>query len=188
MIKCKERLNVEFKDGLQAIKGALGAGYSFENSFSEAVDNLRVIYKDNSLLIPYFEKIEKKISLNIPVERALKDFAEETEIEEVINFSEVINIAKRTGGDLVHIASVSAERIRDSIDVKLQIQTMIAGKKLESSIMNYIPVLMILYLWVFSPDFLDCMYVGISSRIFMGVLFVLYMLFKFLAESIVEVR
>ena len=59
------------------------------------------------------------------------------------------------------------------IEVKREIQTMISGKQMECKVMNLIPLGIILYFWIASPGFLDCMYT-MSGRPVMTVLMIVY--------------
>jgi tight adherence protein B len=90
-----------------------------------------------------------------------------------MHFVKVFQTAKRTDGDLISITRLTAEKISQKIEVKREIHTMIAGKKMEGRIMNCIPLAMILYFWICSPDFLDCMYQS-SGRMVMTVLMLIY--------------
>ncbi|HBI62463.1 MAG TPA: hypothetical protein DDY31_14840 [Lachnospiraceae bacterium] len=104
-----------------------------------------------------------------------------------MHFVQVFQTAKRTGGDLIAITRVTAERIGEKIEVKREIQTMIAGKKMEGKIMNLIPLGIILYFWLSSPDFLDCLYQS-SGRMVMTVLLFLYLLAYWWSGKISDIQ
>ena len=48
--KRQEKLAVEFKDGMQAVVSSLTAGYSLENSFREALEELELLYGKKTLI------------------------------------------------------------------------------------------------------------------------------------------
>lgn len=75
-----------------------------------------------------------------------------------MRFAQVLHIAKRTGGDLIAITRMTADRISEKMEVKREILVMIAGKQMEAQIMKLMPLAIILYFWVFSPGFLDPLY------------------------------
>jgi len=166
-------ITLEFREGLLGIAAALGAGYSMENAIGEARKDLVLLYGESSLLASEFEKMDRQFDLNQPVEKVLIDFAGRWQTEDIKHFVKVFQTAKRTGGDLISITRLAAEKISERIEVRREIHTMIAGKRMESRIMNLIPLGMILYFWICSPGFLDCLYQS-SGRIFMTVLLILY--------------
>ncbi|MCR5624395.1 MAG: hypothetical protein K6G11_04035 [Lachnospiraceae bacterium] len=184
----KWNLTIEFKDGLQGIQAALSAGYSIENSFSEAIKDLELIYGDKSKLKPYFYKIENSQKNNIPIEETLVEVANETGVDDIKHFSDIISIAKRTGGNLKQITTQASEKICNKIELSREIHTMIAAKQLESKIMNVIPFLIIIYLWLTSPGFMDGIYESAGGRLVMtGCLFICF-LANYLSGKITDIK
>ena len=91
-----------------------------------------------------------------------------------MRFAQVLHIAKRTGGDLIAITRMTADRISDKMAVKREILVMIAGKQMEAQIMKLMPLAIILYFWVFSPGFLDPLYRR-EGRPVMAILLLVYL-------------
>lgn len=167
-------INLQFREGLYGIAAALGAGYAMENAVEEARKDLALLYGEDSLLATEFLWMEQKLELNQPLEKVFLEFAEHWKSEDIMHFVQVLQTAKRTGGDLIAVTRMAAEKIGEKIEVKREIHTMIAGKKMEGRIMNMIPPGIILYFWLSSPGFLDCLYKA-SGRVVMTVLLALYL-------------
>ncbi len=182
------RINIEFKDALQGISAALNAGYSIENSFTEAIKDLKLIYGDNSKLIKCFEFIEKENKINENLETSLRIVADELSIKDFSDFTEIFSIAKRTGGDLVKIIKNTSDKIGQKIEVTREIKVMISQKKLELKIMEIIPPAIIVYLQLTSSGLLECIYTTIIGRILMVVMFVLYEIAILIGEKIINIR
>jgi tight adherence protein B len=130
--------------------------------------------------------MRQKLEFNQPIEKVFAEFAEDWKTEDILHFVEVFQTAKRTGGDLIAITRLAAEKIGEKIEVRREIDTMIAGKKMEGRIMNLIPLGMILYFWLTSPGFLDCLYQS-SGRIVMTVLMLLYVFAYRWSEKISDI-
>ena len=186
-IRQQKEITNQFREGLQGISSALSAGYSMENAFSQARGELILLYGEEAILVQEFQKIEKKLELNCPVEEALNAFAEKWETEDILHFAQVFQTAKRTGGNLISITRSTAEKIGQKIEVKREIDTLIAGKKMEGQIMNKIPLAMILYFWICSPGFLDCLYMG-TGKIISTVLLIFYLLAYYWSDKISDIR
>jgi len=167
------QMNLEFREVMTGISSALNAGYSIENSFTEARNDLFLLYGDNSVMVKELDAINLKLRLNQPLEKVLMEFASYCKVEDISNFAEVFQTAKRTGGNLIEVARSTADKISSKIETTREIRTMVAGKKMEGKIMSLIPLAIIIYFWISSPGFLDCLYT-LSGRPVMTVLLVIY--------------
>ena len=154
----KQQLLLEFKELLYALSGNLTAGYSVENAWIAAEEDLQNIYPENSQILMEMKKVSKQLHLRIPIEQAVRELAERSQLEEIESFAEVLFTAKRSGGNLVHMMDKTVTIIAERIEVEQEIQTMLTGKKLEQRIMCGMPVLMLLYLRLTNSVYLDCMY------------------------------
>lgn len=188
-IRAKEQkeMTMQFRDGLQGIASALSAGYAIENAFMESRKDLMLLYGKDSLLAKEFLWIDQQISMNQPIEKILYQFTRKWNIEDISSFVQIFQTAKRTGGDLICITRSCAEKNSLKIEVGREIQTMIAGKKMESRIMNAIPLGMIVYFQLCSPGFLDCMYRA-GGRIVMTILMSIYLIAYYWSDRICDIR
>lgn len=168
------QMNLEFREVMTSVSSALNAGYSVENSFKEAKEDLVLLYGNNSVMVKELDKINSQIMLNRPLEIVLTEFAQYCQVEDISNFAEVFYTAKRTGGNLIETARSTADKISSKIETSREIKTMVAGKKMEGRIMAYIPLGIIVYFWISSPGFLDCLY-ALSGRFVMTILLVVYL-------------
>jgi len=170
----KWELNLELRDGLMSISSALSAGYSVENSFREAILDLRLMYPPDSLIIKEFERIVYHVNMNVTLEDIVRDFAKRSDVDDISNFTEVLATAKKTGGDLIKIIKSTTNIISDKIEIKREIVTLTSAKKLEASIMSVIPLGIVIYLRVCSPGFLNPLYHNVFGFIFMTIILIVY--------------
>lgn len=181
--KENDEITMQFREGLQGLSSALGAGYSIENAFEEARKDLLLLYGKDSVLEREFHWITQQLSLNMSVEKVLFDFANRWESEDILHFAQVFQTAKRTGGDLIAITRSTGEKISQKIEVQREIQSLIAGKEMEGKIMTVIPLGIIVYFWICSPGFLDPFYHG-SGYLVSAVLMIVYLLSDFWSRKI----
>lgn len=184
----KWQLNLQFREGITSISSALNTGYSIENAFSESVKDLKLMYEEDAYIIKEFQYIVHQLGMNKTVEEVLNDLANRSDIEDILNFTEVFVTAKRTGGDIIKIIRRTSRTIGDKIEVKREILTLITAKKLEAKIMNIIPFGIILYMWVFSPGFLDPLYHNLVGVVLMTISLMLYLLAYKLSEKIMNIE
>lgn len=186
--KKKWQLTLQFKDGIISLSNALTAGYSIENAFDEAVKDLCFLYEDDAEIVKEFQQISLQVKLNRNVEELLLEFGNRTQIEDVINFAEIVTTAKRTGGDLIKIMKSTSNNISEKIEVQREITTLVAAKKLEGNIMSVIPLGIIMYLNLSMPGFLEPMYEGVIGRGVMSISLFCYLAALLLLNKIVTIK
>lgn len=154
----KNEFLLQFKEMTESVASALNVGYSAENAFKEAQKEMKSVYNKNTILQSELDIIVRKIRLQIPLEQILYDFAERVEIPDVKNFATVFASAKRSGGDMISIIQNTSSQIGEKIDVKREIDVVLAAKKYEFRIMCIIPYGMMLYMQMAFPDFMGSLY------------------------------
>ena len=156
--KQKRELTNQFKDMMEALVTSLTAGYSLERAFSDAKRDLSFIYDDNAIIFRELDEIISGLKVNIPIEKLLSDFGNRSGVEDIENFANVVNSAKRSGGNLIRIIEKTVRSISDKISVEEEMETMISAKKLEEKIMMVMPYGILLYLRAGNGGFLDVLY------------------------------
>lgn len=183
-----ERLAAAFRDGMQAVVAALAAGYSAENAFRESLNELELLYGRKSDIYSGFAGIVNKLNLNVNIEEAFADFAQESGVEEITAFAQVLAYAKQSGGNLIAIIRDTTDSISEKIEVKRDINTIISAKKLEQSIMNFVPMGIILYMRISSPEMFAKLYGSAAGIMVMSVCLAVYCAAKIIADRIVDIK
>lgn len=172
--KEKWKLMTEFKDAMDSMISALVAGYSMENAITEAYHDLQLMYGEETLMLSELKNIRQKLQLKQALDLLLLDLGRRSGLEDIIVFAQIYTTARRSGGNLVKVMKRTADNIGEKIEIQREIQTMIAGKKMEATCMMIIPLLIILYLQIFSPGYLEPLYQGAGGRLFMAAALVIY--------------
>lgn len=190
-LKIKERrwqLNLQFREGLTALLGALNAGYSVENSFISAEKDMQILYGKEELIVKEFAGITAGLQINQSIEAILTDFGKRSGVEDIKLFAEIFSVCKRTGGDLIAIITATLETIEDKIEVKRQIKTLTAAKQLEAKIMSFVPLGIIAYMKIFSGGLLDPLYHNFLGITIMTGLLGVYVVAYELSGRIVDIE
>lgn len=186
--KQKQIFKNSFKEAMQLVLFSLDVGFSIENSFREAVEQLKLLYGRKSKIVIEFTNIIRRLDMNENIEDVFISFAQKTEIEDIRYLAEVLRYAKRSGGDLINIIKNTIETISQKIAVDNEIQTMISGKKMEQNIMSFMPFGIILYFKISSPEFITPLYGNVVGVIIMTICFAAYMAAMLLSEKIVNIE
>lgn len=180
-------LRTQFKDAMMAVSFSLNVGYSLENSFSEALHELRTLYSSDSMIVKEFSIIVNRIGRNEKLENVLYDFAQKSEIDDIRYFAEVFKYARTSGGDMISIIKNTVRTISEKIETENEIQVVISAKKMEQKIMSVVPFIIIGYLKLTSADFIAKLYNNIAGVLVMSVCLILYIAAVGLSKKIVDI-
>lgn len=186
--KGKQRFERQFQDALQSLEAQLNVGYSMENAIKEVQRDLQIMYNKDTLIVREFTFMVRQLNLNVTAETAWKDFAARVDLPEVDAFVTVFSLAKRSGGDSILIIKNAVRQLGDKAEVKREIHTVIAAKKLEFQVMSMIPFGIIAYMRISFPEFMAGLYGNLSGACFMSVCLAAYIAAWNLGCKIVEIE
>lgn len=173
--KKKHQLEIQFKDAILSVASSLQAGYSLTHAFEDALAMSGDVYGKKSMIVALFEKVVWGQRLNIPMDQLLEELAENSQLEEVRNFTEVIKVTRRYGGNLPDMIQKLAGVIEDRLAVKAEILSVTTSVRYEAYVMDLIPVAIIWYMNLTGPSFLEVLYNGLAGRVFMSVCMFVYL-------------
>ena len=162
--KRRRSMRAEFLTGMQLTANALQAGYAIENAFREAYAQLGKVYAPDAFIMREFGRINSQCRLNVPIESVLLDLGERSGVEDIRQFAEVFETARKTGGDLIAITRNTVSLIAQKEETTAEIETALAGKRMEQNLMSVIPLLILAYIRLSSPGFLDPIYQTLAGR------------------------
>lgn len=186
--KRQRELSVQFLDGMHAVSVALSAGYSAETAFAEALKELRAMYSEDAMIMREFRYITVQLGMNRSLEELLLNLAARSGIEEIRNFADIFSVAKRTGGNLIGIIRNTVLCASQKEETRREIDTCLAAKRLEQTIMSVIPCLILLYVQAVSPGFLDGMYHNAAGILVMTACLGVYALAWYWGRKIVKIE
>lgn len=183
-----EHLAWEFQECARLLAASLSAGYSIENAFANSTKELMLLYGKEGLMLPEMRRMDAQIRNNHSAEAVLTEFAKRSGVEDIRNFAQVFQAARRSGGQLAEILRNTSEILHEKARLKEELRTLTAAKQFEQRIMNLIPFFLIWYLNLTSPGFLDLMYETIPGNIVMTVCLGIYLAAFAMAEKILDFK
>lgn len=178
----------KFRDGIMSVSFALNVGYSIENAFIQAVEELELIYGRDSDITIKFRYIVVRLGQNENIEDIFMDFAEESKVEDIIYFAEIFRYAKRSGGDLISIIRNTTQIIQQKEEVLSEIDTIISGKRMEQRVMSIIPAAIVVYLKLTAAEFIQPLYGNVYGAVIMTVCLIVYVIADMWAKRIVNIE
>lgn len=158
----------QFKDLLYSLSSYVAANLQLSEALEGSLENMRFLYDDDTPLVKELTYMVVNIKEHKDNDiRLLKDFADRSHCEDIENFVQVYSACMVTGGDLEKVLKNTIEILMDKITIEREIRTLTSQKKFEGNIITAMPLIVILFLNVFSPDYLEPLYVTVSGRLIM---------------------
>ena len=162
----KKRLNIQFKDMLYSLSSAVSAGSSVERGLIQVKDDMLNQYADPNIdIIRELNMINSKIALGQNIEDVMRDLGERSGSEDIASFASIFEIAKRTGGNLVQIIRETTDTIAEKIEIEGEIDTMLAGKRMEQKVLTAMPILLVFVLTETTDGFMTPIFTTLPGRI-----------------------
>lgn len=169
-----EKIKTEFREILMSVANGLSAGTSVERSFMEAEENLKLLYKTDSVLLERLHGMNQQVRMGTAVEKQFYTLAVNSRVEEMETFGELFLYAKRMGGDYVKNIRKLSIRMDERIAMKEELESQLAEKMLELRIMAVVPLAILLYLRLSATSFLMPLYQNVGGALVMTGCFLLY--------------
>lgn len=186
--KKKKEFLTQFREMIQSMASALNAGYSVENAVRETQKELQLLYAKESVICREMSIIVRQLRVQIPIEQILEEFAERVRMEDVKNFSAVFSAAKKSGGDMIAIIRNTVDQMSGRIEVKREIDTLLAAKRYEFQVMSMIPYIIIAYMSLSFPEFMSCLYGNVIGIGVMTICLVVYMCAYVLGARLIDIE
>jgi uncharacterized protein len=138
-------------------------------------------------MIYALHQMNQKVKVNIAVEQAYMELAEQMNLEEACAFGEILLFAKRLGGNYGKNIQRTATKLGEKMSLQEEITTMMAQKKLEMKVMLVIPLAIIAYVRLTSADLLAVLYGNLAGGLIMSVCLVVYVLMALWSRRIMDI-
>ncbi len=178
------RFRSDFKDFAQILSSLLLAGYSLENAMKKAYLQLSRNERGCDELLEMLSCMLREIKMGENVEQVWLHFCRELPIEEIRDFGQIFSLSKRSGASLPDVLQRVVKQLDVKIQTEEQIETLIAGKKMEQKIMNLMPAGILVYICATSADMMRVMYTTLIGRLIMSVCLLVYIGAFLLSEKI----
>lgn len=183
----REELLTEFLTGIHAVASALDAGYSMENALGEALKETEKIYGADGVFTEELREMERKRNLNQSLESLWTDLGKRSGMEDIENFGEIFQVARRSGGNLKEIIRSTADNISRKTETRREIEISLASKKMEQKIMSAVPFFILAYVDLGSSEFLEGLYHNTFGILLMTGCLGLYLIAFFWGRRIVKI-
>ncbi len=149
------------------MSGSLKGGSSVENAFLESREDMKRLFGNDSMIGRELEVIRSGLLIHISLEEMLKDLGERSGDEDILQFSEIFRIARKSGGNIAEMLQATARQISDRIDAGLEAAAVLGARQTEQNIMRAMPLGILLYIECCTPGYFDSMYHNLQGVLIM---------------------
>ena len=121
------------------------------------------------LLYKEWQWMLNRLQVNTTAENCLKELAQNSDVEEIQSLAEIIEIGKKSQGDVIKIIENTVGILQDKIEMQEEVQVLLAKKRMEQRIINVMPFLVLGMLLLISPDYLVPLYTTLQGRVIMSI-------------------
>jgi tight adherence protein B len=145
-----------FNDGLAdtvtLIANSLRAGSSFLQSLE------MVTREAHPPISTEFARVVREVSIGLSLDQALTNLNGRVRSADLDLLATAIAIQYQVGGNLAEILDTIAETIRERVRIKGEIRTLTAQQRLSGYIVGFLPIGLLLFLFVAAPKFINPMF------------------------------
>lgn len=159
---------LQMKDMFFLLATSIGAGRSMKDAISEAIPGLENIYGHESILAGELRKAHKRIECGRESDvKVLSELAMASGLEDMIDYVTIYSICLKTGASLVIALNRAAAILMDKITIDREIKELVQRKKKEGMVIFIMPVIVILFLNLCAPDYINPLYTTVQGRLIM---------------------
>lgn len=183
----RQELAVQFKDCLCAVEASLSAGISLENAFVQALDEMRRLHGQDSLIVKELLLIKGGLENNYPITVSLTEMSRRWDIRELRDFVNLLTYGKQRGGSMINILHSYISIYEARMELRQEISAMIAARRYEQRIMNAVPFFIIFYVNLTNKGFLQVLYHNPAGCLIMTLAMGIYLLSVYMANRIIAI-
>lgn len=166
--KRKNALLLQFRDFLYSLSASFATGRHMTEAMEEASAYLTDIYGSEGEMVQeigcMLRRIREAGETDLSV---LEDFSHRSALSDAEDFAQLFRACRESGGNLTAAVNRAASLIGEKIGIETEIRTMVSQKKLEGKIITAMPAVVVLFLQLVSPDYLQIMYQTFPGRALM---------------------
>ncbi|MDD5823583.1 MAG: hypothetical protein PUD55_04110 [Firmicutes bacterium] len=158
----------QFRDELFVLSTAIGAGRSMKDAIGESIPGIMEIHGEGCILGRQLEIIYERLETGGENDvELLNELGVMSGIEDVLDFAAIYAICKKTGASIITAINKAASVIIDKMTIDNEVREIVRRKESEGLLILAMPILIILFLNLFSPDYIDPLYSCFAGRLIM---------------------
>lgn len=186
--KRRRQLRTQFFDMLEAMSVAMRAGNPVLKALESAKKDLAMIYPEDSDILLEIEIIIQKFHNAVPISKALEDFAQRSELEDIASFAAIYATIEGKSSRADEIIRETQQIIADKMEIEMEIETMMTSAKSEANIMLVMPLVILAVIGYAGGGFMAAIYKTPVGRIVATGGLVIFVVSYFLVKKFSDIE
>ena len=185
----RKELRDQFRDALYSFSASFATGRYLTEALGEARKYLTGIYGEQAVLVREFGEMYRLITgAGASEVDVWQDLARRTRLEDIADLAAVFRACRDAGGDLVRAVDKASGVLAEKMAVEKEIRTMSAQRRYEGRLIGIMPLVIIVFLRLSAPGYLDVLYRTVAGRLLMSAALLLMILSYVMTERITAIR
>lgn len=164
----QNKLRLQFNEFLEIISISIsgGSGRSMENAVKDSLIELRMMFNEKSDIVREIGLIVSDYEhAGIPMKNGFYELGIRSEIDDIVSFATVYATIEGKTSDFGYIISQTHEIIRDKVEIKMEIETVISGAKSEAYMMLVLPLVIVAAMSAMGGGLMDSLFTTLTGRL-----------------------
>lgn len=183
----QKKLKIQFRDMLEALSTALGAGKNVPESFASIYVDMKNQYEEDAFILCELEIINNGMNNGINLEELINDFGKRSNCSDIEDFANVFEISYRKGGNVKETIRNTCSILTDKMSIVEEIETTVAGSKNEQYVMLVLPIILVGMIKLSSPDFAKN-FTTLSGIVSTTIAIVLFAVSYFVGQKLLDIK
>lgn len=172
----------QLPDNLAVLASAIRAGHSFVGALSVVVDDAPEPARSE------FRRVVADEQLGRPLEDALEVVVVRMKNRDLEQVALVAVLQRETGGSTAEVLERVVETVRDRQELRRLVRTLTAAGRMSRWVVSFLPVVLLLAIWVLNPSYLDPLLSQTSGRVLLVFAALLVICGSLVIKRIVDIK
>jgi len=144
--------NAQLGDAINLLANSLRSGFSLLQAMDTVANEL------SPPISTEFARVVREVGLGLTTEQALNNMLRRIRSDDLDLMVTAINVQHEVGGNLAEILETISHTIRERIRIQGEIRVLTAQQMLSGYLISFLPVAIVLFLWLLSPTYIGAMF------------------------------
>lgn len=135
-----------------------------------------------------FNKIYQDMSYGLSADIAFMRFAKRVKLEEANYIASSLTVLNKTGGNIINVFSSIEKTLFDKKKLESELENSTAASKLVVIVLMIMPIVFVLGICLFSPDYFNPLFTSILGYFILFVILIMFIVYVYLLSKIMKVK
>ena len=178
----RQQFAEQLPDNLAVLASAIRAGHSFVGALSVVVDDAPEPARSE------FRRVVADEQLGRPLEDALEVVVVRMQNRDLEQVALVAILQRETGGSTAEVLERVVETVRERMELRRLVRTLTAAGRMSRWVVSFLPLVLLLAIWVLNPSYLHPLTSQTSGRILLVFAALLVICGSLVIKRIVDIK